>query len=186
MSMHDVVRWAVALGIAAIGGAAAGQALLPAGDDTPNLGVPATDDEIVGWDISVGPSGDNLPPGSGTASSGAAIYAAQCAVCHGSDGAGQPNDALVGGHGTLTDAAPVRTVGSYWPYATTVFDYIRRAMPYLQPQSLTSDEVYALTAYLLHENGIIDENFVVDAESLPAIEMPNRANFREGYPSWRN
>jgi cytochrome c len=143
--------------------------------------VPATEAQIAGWDLTIGPNGENLPPGSGTASVGAEIYAAKCAACHGADGTGQPNDALVGGHGTLTDAAPVRTIGSYWPYATTVFDYIRRAMPFTQPQSLSNDEVYALTAHLLHANGIIDEDFVVDAESLPAIEMPNRQSFRVAY-----
>lgn len=153
---------------------------------TPDLGKPATDEEVAGWDLSIGPDGENLPPGSGTAARGAEVYAAKCAACHGADGAGQPNDRLAGGHGTLTDPNPVRTIGSYWPYATTVFDYIRRAMPYTQPQSLTSDEVYALTAYLLFVNDVIDEGFVVDADTLPSVEMPNRANFRAAYPDWQN
>src|SRR5712692_2047672 len=108
--------------------------------ETPKLGKPATPAQIVGWDISVPPDGSGLPPGGGTAAKGAVVYEQKCQTCHGMKGAGQPNDRLVGGQGTLASKAPVRTVGSYWPYATTVFDYVRRAMPYLQPQSLTSDE----------------------------------------------
>src|SRR5262245_24671774 len=117
------------------------------GQDVPHLGVPVTPEDIAAWDISIGPDGDGLPRGSGTAAAGAPIYAAKCQACHGEKGAGRPNDQLVGGQGTIASQAPVRTVGSYWPYATTLFDYIRRAMPIVQPQSLTADEVYALTAY---------------------------------------
>ena len=106
----------------------------------------------------------------------------KCLVCHGGEGQGQINDRLVGGHGSLAGSAPIKTVGSYWPYATTVFDYIRRAMPYLQPQSLTNDEVYAVTAYILFLNGIVNEDQTMDAEILPGIEMPNRENFRLAYP----
>jgi cytochrome c len=150
--------------------------------ESPGLGVPATADEIASWDISIGPDGTGLPPGSGTARAGEQIYAVKCIACHGEKGAGQPNDVLVGGHGTLRDAAPVRTIGSYWPYATTLFDYIRRAMPYVQTQSLSNDEAYALTAYLLFLNGIIEENEVIDARTLPAVAMPNRDNFVSAYP----
>ena len=97
------------------------------------------------------------------------------------DGAGRPNDQLVGGQGTLREAAPIRTIGSYWPYATTVFDYVRRAMPYVTPHSLTPDETYAVTAYLLALNGVIEQNDVIDASTLPKVVMPNRANFDSAY-----
>jgi S-disulfanyl-L-cysteine oxidoreductase SoxD len=143
----------------------------------PHLGVPATPEQIASWDISVGPDGAGLPPGSGTAGAGAAIYTAKCLACHGEKGAGRPNDQLVGGQGTIGTPGAVRTVGSYWPYATTLFDYIRRAMPIVQPQSLTADEVYALTAYLLYLNGVIDETAIMNAATLPAVVMPNRDNF---------
>jgi cytochrome c len=143
----------------------------------PGLGIAATPEQIEGWALTILPDGTGLPPGSGTARLGAEIYAAKCAACHGADGTGGPNDQLAGGHGTLATPAPVRTIGSYWPYATTIFDYVRRAMPIVQPQSLTNDEVYALTAYLLSINGIIAADTVIDARTLPRIEMPNRANF---------
>jgi S-disulfanyl-L-cysteine oxidoreductase SoxD len=153
--------------------------------ETPNLGRPATAAQIAGWDLSVGPDGVGLPPGSGTAAKGAAIYEQKCQACHGAKGAGQPNDRLVGGQGTLASPAPVRTIGSYWPYATTVFDYVRRSMPYIQPQSLTDDEVYAVTAYLLNLNGIIGENDEIDARTLPKVKMPNEKNFIRMYPAQR-
>jgi len=148
----------------------------------PRLGREATPGEIAGWDISIPPDGSGLPPGSGTAAAGAAVYATKCLACHGPDGAGQPNDRLVGGQGTLAGPNPVRTVGSYWPYATTVFDYVRRAMPYQEPQSLTNAEVYAVTAYLLHLNGVIREGETMNAQTLPRITMPNRDNFIRAYP----
>ena len=151
--------------------------------ETPNLGRPATAAQIAGWDISVAPDGVGLPPGSGTAAKGAVVYEQKCQACHGAKGAGQPNDRLVGGQGTLASAAPVRTIGSYWPYATTVFDYVRRAMPYIQPQSLTDDEVYAVTAYLLNLNGIIGENDEINARTLPKVKMPNEAHFIRMYPT---
>jgi len=151
--------------------------------ETPNLGRPVTAAEIAPWDISIPPDGAGLPPGRGTSVQGAVVYEAKCQACHGAKGVGQPNDRLVGGHGTLAGAAPVRTVGSYWPYATTVFDYVRRAMPYAEPQSLTSDEVYAVTAYLLHQNGIIAEADEMNARTLPRVTMPNRDNFIVVYPA---
>jgi len=151
--------------------------------ETPNLGRPAAPAQIAGWDISVGPDGVGLPPGSGTAAKGAVVYEQKCQACHGAKGAGQPNDRLVGGQGTLTSATPVRTIGSYWPYASTIFDYVRRSMPYIQPQSLTNDEVYALTAYLLNLNGIIGENDEIDARTLPKVKMPNQDNFIRMYPA---
>ncbi len=151
--------------------------------ETPNLGRPATPTEIAGWDMSIPSDGTGLPPGRGTAEQGAVVYTQKCQACHGEKGAGQPNDRLVGGQGTLTSANPVRTIGSYWPYATTVFDYVRRAMPYTQSQSLTNDEVYAVTAYLHHLNGIIGAPDVMNAQTLPQVQMPNREHFILAYPT---
>jgi S-disulfanyl-L-cysteine oxidoreductase SoxD len=145
--------------------------------ETPDLGRAATPAEIAGWDISIPPDGAGLPPGSGTALVGAAVYEQKCQSCHGAKGAGQPNDRLVGGQATLASKTPVKTIGSYWPYATTVFDYVRRAMPYQQPQSLSNDEIYAITAYLLHMNGIIGERDEMNAQTLAKVRMPNRDNF---------
>jgi S-disulfanyl-L-cysteine oxidoreductase SoxD len=176
MSTRDLVCVALAL---VAGGCASAISVV----ETPNLGREATPAQIAGWDISVGPDGVGLPPGRGTAAAGAAVYEQKCQVCHGAKGAGQPNDRLVGGQGTLASKTPVRTIGSYWPYATTVFDYVRRAMPYIQPQSLTNDEVYAVTAYLLSLNGIIGEGEEMNAQTLPKVKMPNQANFIVVYPS---
>ena len=145
--------------------------------ESPGLGVPASPEEVAGWDISIGPEGENLPAGSGTVAQGASIYAVQCFACHGPDGEGATNDRLAGGHGSLATDSASKTVGSYWPYATTVFDYVRRAMPFQQPGTLSDDEVYALTAYLLNINGIIDEGEILNAETLPTIVMPNRDGF---------
>ncbi len=145
--------------------------------ESPDLGRVAAPDEIASWDISIDPSGAGLPAGSGTARIGAAIFAAKCAGCHGEAGSGKPNDQLVGGAGTIASERPVKTVGSYWPYATTLFDYIRRAMPLPQSKSLANDEVYALAAYILAQNKIIGEDDVMDAKSLPQVKMPNREGF---------
>lgn len=144
----------------------------------PGLGTPVDADAIATADLTVMPDGSGLPPGSGDPAAGARVYASHCQACHGADGGGRPNDALAGGRGSLTGDAPRKTIGSYWPYATTVFDYVRRAMPYQQPGSLSDDEVYAVTAYLLHLNGIIGADTVLDAESLPRVRMPNRDGFR--------
>src|SRR5437870_4675970 len=179
MSTRDLVCVALALVVAGCAGAG----VTPSGMESPNLGREATPAQIAGWDISVGPDGVGLPTGKGTPATGATVYEQKCQVCHGAKGAGQPNDRLVGGHGTLASKAPVRTIGSYWPYATTVFDYVRRAMPYAQPQSLSNDEVYAVTAYLLHQNGIIGETDEMNARTLPGITMPNRDNFILAYPT---
>ena len=150
--------------------------------EAPSLGRPATPVEIAGWDISIPPDGAGLPPGSGSAVKGAEVYAQKCWSCHGEKGGGQPNDRLVGGQGTLASRTPVRTVGSYWPYATTVFDYVRRAMPYTEPRTLTNADVYAVTAYLLYLNGIIGERDEMNALTLPKVQMPNRDNFIPAYP----
>ena len=143
----------------------------------PALGVPVTNAELASLDISIPPSGEGLPPGSGTARQGAIVYEKQCAACHGAKGAGKPADALVGGQGTLASKTPVRTVGSYWPYATTLFDYVRRSMPITNPLSLTNDEVYAVSAYVLFLNGIVGEDAPMNAQTLPQVKMPNRDGF---------
>lgn len=142
-----------------------------------SLGKPASPVAIAAWNIDVAPDGAGLPKGSGSVATGQAVYAAQCAACHGAKGEGKPADTLVGGLGTLATGKPVKTIGSFWPYATTVFDFIRRAMPYQAPQSLSADEVYAVTAYLLHLNGIVPADAVLDATSLPQVRMPNRDGF---------
>ncbi len=149
---------------------------------TPALGQPATSEEIARVDISIPPSGAGLPAGSGTAKQGAAVYAAKCAACHGDKGSGKPADPLAGGIGSLATAKPVRTVGSYWPYATTLFDYIRRAMPLTNPLSLTDNEVYALSAYILYVNGIVAEDAPMTAATLPVVKMPNRDGFISDWP----
>ena len=141
------------------------------------LGRTATEREIAGWNIDVAPDGSGLPKGSGSVAQGKQVYDSMCAACHGAKGEGKPADRLVGGKGSLNTARPVKTVGSFWPYAPTIFDYINRAMPYTAPQSLTPDQVYAVTAYLLNLNGIIAADAVMDATTLPKVQMPNRAGF---------
>ena len=146
--------------------------------EAPGLGHPAATEEIAVWDISIGPEGAGLPPGSGTPRQGEAVYAAKCLGCHGEKGAGKPNDQLVGGIGTLTgEQVSVKTVGSFWPYATTLFDYVRRAMPFDAPKSLSNDEAYAVCAYILQLNGIVEDNAVMDGQSLAKVQMPNRNGF---------
>lgn len=141
------------------------------------LGRPATDQEIRAWNIDVAPTGEGLPAGQGTAKQGAPLFAARCAACHGPTGQEGPMDRLVGGVGTLASQHPIKTIGSYWPYATTLYDYVHRAMPFPAPQSLSPDEIYSVVAWLLYRNGIIAEDVVVDAQSLPGISMPNRRGF---------
>ncbi len=143
----------------------------------PGFGRPATAEEIAAIDISIPPSGEGLPAGSGDAITGKVVYAEKCAACHGADGMGKPADKLVGGIGTLDSAKPVKSVGSFWPYATTLFDYTRRSMPLNAPMTLTDDEVYAVTAYVLFLNGIVTERQILDAASLPTVRMPNRNGF---------
>lgn len=141
------------------------------------LGRPATEAEIGAWDIEVGPGGAGLPPGRGSVQEGAKVYAAKCASCHGPTGVEGPMDRLVGGRGTLATDKPVKTVGSFWPYATTLYDYIYRAMPPAAPQSLAPHEVYSLVAWILYRNEILAEEAVLDARTLPAVRMPNRDGF---------
>lgn len=142
------------------------------------IGTPATSDEIAGWDIDIRPDGKGLPPGSGSVEDGEMMYEEKCASCHGSFGEGVGRyPVLSGGEGTLTDERPEKTVGSYWPYASTLWDYIHRAMPFPQPQSMTNDEVYAITAYVLYLNDLVEDDFVLTADNLASIEMPNQDGF---------
>jgi len=137
---------------------------------------------MAAWDISIQTDGRGLPAGSGNAAIGKKIFAEKCVACHNEKGKGQPFDQLVGGRGSLAGSAPVKTIGSYWPYATTIFDYVRRAMPLTAPQSLANDEVYSITAYLLFLNGIIKERDIMNAETLAQVKMPNRGGFVVEYP----
>ena len=141
------------------------------------VGRAATPQEVEAWDISISPDGTGLPEGSGTAVQGKEVYASKCAKCHGGQGQGGDEGPLVGGQGTLRTPKPLKTVGSFWPYATTLFDYTRRAMPFKQPGTLTANQVYAVVAHILYLNGIIGENTVMDAKSMPQVKMPNRSGF---------
>ena len=141
------------------------------------IGKPISEADLSAWNIDVAPNGHGLPNGNGDVATGGRIFAAKCAACHGAKGEGLIGDQLIGGAGTLATANPRRTVGSYWPYATTLFDYIRRAMPYNAPQSLSADEVYALSAWILNRNGIVPDDARLDAQTLAAIRMPNRDGF---------
>jgi S-disulfanyl-L-cysteine oxidoreductase SoxD len=153
--------------------------------DTPKLGTPLTEQDIAPWDITVFPDGTGLPPGSGSPAQGAAIYVSKCIACHaeGAKGGGAPGaTALVGGAPLTSGIDVTKTIGNFFGYSTTVFDYIRRGMPFNMPQTLTNDEVYALTAYILSLNKIIGESDVMDAMTLPAVKMPNRDGFIIRFP----
>src|ERR1700675_1938995 len=139
------------------------------------IGRVATPAEIAGWNIDIDREGHNLPPGSGSVSHGHEVFDQQCAACHGTKGEGGLGDQLVGGQGTIATPKPVRTVGSYWPYAPTLFDYVRRALPQNAPQSLDNNDVYAVSAYILHLNGLLPADTTLDAKTLSAIKMPNRS-----------
>ncbi len=145
------------------------------------VGRTPTKEEIAAWDISVGPDGKGLPAGHGTAKEGAAIFADKCAVCHGPEGqGGKIGPRVIGGIAdteTLTTLKPVRSVGGYWPYATSVWDYIRRAMPRSQSGTLTPNEVYSLTAFILSKSKIIPDDQVLNEKTLPKVQMPNRNGF---------
>ena len=171
--MFTLKRIAVSVSMLTIAPAALAQA--------PQFGQPIAPADIAAWDISIGPDGEGLPPGRGTAIEGDDIYVAKCQACHGEKGIAPSvalAGALVGGMGTLApNKTPIKTVGSYWPYATTLFDYVRRAMPFQESKSLTADELYAVSAYILNLNGIIGPNDVIDAHSLPKVRMPNRDGF---------
>jgi mono/diheme cytochrome c family protein len=150
----------------------------PAG---PGLGMPISASDSAAWDISVLPDGTGLPPGSGTPAQGARIFAEKCAACHGDNAKGGINAALVGG-GPLDRMEAAKTIANFWPQATTVFDYIRRAMPWQQPKTLTNDEVYALSAYIFSLNGLAGANDAMNAETLPRVRMPNRDGFIIRFP----
>ncbi|OED39409.1 hypothetical protein AB833_15920 [Chromatiales bacterium (ex Bugula neritina AB1)] len=143
-----------------------------------HLGRPALPEEVVAWDIDIRPDGKGLPEGSGSVEYGTEVYEAGCAACHGIFGEGLGRwPVLAGGHDTLTDERPEKTIGSYWPYLSTVFDYIRRAMPFGNARSLSDDDIYAVTAYLLYLNDQVDEDFVLTSENFNSIRLPNEANF---------
>jgi len=148
----------------------------------PGLGQPISPADIAPWNITIMPDGSGLPPGSGTALQGEVIYAEKCAMCHGVNGGGGRNSALVGGEPLTNGIDTTKTVANFWPYATTLFDYARRAMPWPQPRTLTDDEVYALTAYILSLNDIIGGDDVMNAETLPKVRMPNRDGFIVRFP----
>ena len=143
----------------------------------PNLGATPSPAMLAAMDISIPPSGAGLPAGSGSVAQGQKVYDAKCQTCHGPKGVGKPADPLAGGIGSLASGKPMRTVGSYWPYATTLFDYVRRAMPTNAPHTLSDDEAYAASAYVLFLNGIIKEDQVMNAQTLPQVKMPNREGF---------
>ena len=145
--------------------------------EKPGLGKPVSEADLALWDISVGPDGKNLPPGSGTAAQGATIFAEKCEACHGKGGTGGSNAMLINPPGKSE-----RTMALYVPNATTIFDFTRRAMPWPQPKSLANDEVYALTAFILAGNKIIGENETMNAETLSNVKMPNRDGFVSRYP----
>lgn len=159
-----------------VAGAAMAQSLAAAGEF--GLGRVATPDEIHAWDIDVRPDGQGLPPGEGSVEEGELLYENNCAVCHGAFGEGEGRwPVLAGGAGTLSSDRPVKTVGSYWPYLSTVYDYVHRAMPFGAAQSLSDDGVYAITAYILYLNDLVDDDFVLSKENFTEFRMPNEANF---------
>jgi len=152
----------------------------------PNLGKPLDAAAIAAWDISIEPDGAGLPPGEGTPAQGARIFADKCAQCHGPDGkggvAGVFSAPLVGSDPITDIAASTKRIANFWPYSTTLFDYIRRSMPWQQPMTLANDEVYALTAYILALNKLIAENDTINAQTLPKVRMPNRDGFIVRFP----
>jgi len=172
MSTHE--RQAAVLALLFVTGSA-----FPAGnaEGRYGLGYAIAEEDVVPWNIDVRPDGAGLPQGRGTVAQGKEVYLAKCSACHGENGEGSPMDRLAGGAGTLASDKPVKTVGSYWPYATTLFDYVRRTMPFTDPQGLGADETYAVTAYVLFLNGIVQETTALDARTLPAVAMPNRGGF---------
>ncbi|WP_349305014.1 cytochrome c [Marivita sp. GX14005] len=160
--------------------------------DTFGLGREALPEEIAAWDLDVRPDGSGLPVGSGSVADGERLFSDNCAACHGEFAEGVGNwPELAGGEGTLADADPVKTVGSYWPYLSTAWDYVHRSMPYGNAQSLEPDEVYAIVAYILYSNFLVDDDFVLSNENFLEVEMPNADGFivddraEAEYPQWR-
>jgi mono/diheme cytochrome c family protein len=171
MCTHNFLRL-VALGALVLGSTVSAQ----------NLGTPISEAEIAPWDISILPDGTGLPPGSGTPADGARIFAAKCSVCHGENGKGGLAAAIAGGGPLTSGIETTKTIANFWPYATTLFDFTRRAMPWPRPRTLTNDEVYALTAYMLSLNKIVGDNDVMNAQTLPKVRMPNRDGFIVRFP----
>jgi cytochrome c len=167
--------WRVASLVALVGAAVAspGAAQLL----TYGVGRPPTPEEVRAWELTIPPDGQGLPPGNGSVALGMTVFAERCAACHGETGEDANFSRLVGGQGTLATDKPVATIGSFWQYATTLWSYIRRTQPFDNPGSLTADQVYAVTAYLLHRNGIIGAQEVMNAKTLPLVKMPNRDGF---------
>ena len=184
----SIRKTAVATLVAVLLVAAAAPAQSPSSSEastSPNLGRPISEADVKNWDIAVLPNGVGLPAGQGTPQEGAKIYAEKCSACHGEGGRGGVAPfypALVGGLPLTSGIETTKTIANYYAYATTVFDYVRRAMPYNAPRSLTDHEVYALTAYILSLNKLIGENDVMDAQTLPKVKMPNRDNFIIKFP----
>jgi cytochrome c len=171
MSTRNFLRL-VALGALVLGSTVSAQ----------NLGTPISEAEIAPWDISILPDGTGLPPGSGTPADGSRIFAAKCSVCHGENGKGGLAAAIAGGGPLTAGIETTKTIANFWPYATTLFDFTRRAMPWPRPRTLTNDEVYALTAYMLSLNKIVGEDAVMNAQTLPKVRMPNRDGFIVRFP----
>jgi len=149
---------------------------------SPRLGKPIPEADVAAWDISAMPDGTGLPPGSGTPAQGAKIYVEKCVACHGENGTGKPFAALVGGAPLTSGIETPKTIANFWGYSTIVFDFVRRAMPFQQPRTLSNDEVYALTAYILALNKIIGDNDTMNAQTLPKVRMPNRDGFKPRFP----
>jgi S-disulfanyl-L-cysteine oxidoreductase SoxD len=150
--------------------------------DGPNLGTPVAPSDIAPWELDVYPDGTGLPTGGGTSAQGAAIFATKCALCHGEGGKGGIAPALVTSGSVKGIDESTVTIANFWPYATTLFDYIRRAMPWQKPRSLSDDEVYALSAYVLAQNKLIPESQPMNAQTLPKVRMPNRNGFIARFP----
>ena len=154
-----------------------------AGAQVPNLGQPISEADLAPWDLTIMPDGSGLPPGSGTPAQGKQLFASYCAICHGDGGKGGIGDVLaVDNPPPLSGPGSAKLLANFWPVSTTLFDFIRRAMPFTQPISLSNDQIYALTAYLLNINKVIGDSDVMDARSLPAVKMPNRDNFFPEFP----
>lgn len=172
MSTPKLRAFVIALGLSS-------SCAFPAG---PNLGIPLEPADVAAWDISIQPDGTGLPIGGGTPAQGARIFAQKCAMCHGENGKGGLFAALVGGGPLSAGIDTPKTIANFWGYSTTVFDFIRRAMPWQQPRSLTDNEVYALTAFILAENKLIGEDDSMNPETLPKVKMPNRDGFIIRFP----
>src|SRR6266705_406352 len=172
MSTPKLAGFALALGLGSSAAYSAG----------PNLGIPLEPADIAAWDISIQPDGTGLPIGGGTPAQGARIFAQKCALWHGENGKGGAFAALVGGAPVSSGIDATKTIANFWGYSTTVFDFIRRAMPWQQPRSLTDNEVYALTAFILAQNKLIGEDDSMNAETLPKVRMPNRDGFIIRFP----